>query len=74
MAGAIPIGIDIKDDLLMDLKNIEKKITKKTKVIIPVHWGGASPDMFRILKLAKKYKIKIVEDACMGIGGKIKGK
>ena len=41
---------------------------------MPVHWGGASPDMFSIIKLAKKYKIHVVEDACMGIGAKINGK
>ena len=38
-------------------KEIERKITKKTKVILPVHWGGASPDMYEIVKIAKKYKI-----------------
>jgi aminotransferase EvaB len=71
---ATPIFVDCDSRYQINIEQIEKKITKKTKVIIPVHWGGASPDMFRILKLAKKYKIKIVEDACMGIGGKIKGK
>jgi len=72
--GAKPILIDCDERYQIDIKQIEKKITKKTKVILPVHWGGASPDMFKIIKLAKKYKIKIVEDACMGIGAKIKGK
>ena len=41
---------------------------------MPVHWGGASPDMFSIMKLAEKYKIHVVEDACMGIGAKINGR
>ena len=39
-----------------------------------MHWGGASPDMFKIKKLAKKYKIHVVEDACMSIGASIKNK
>ena len=39
---------------------------------MPVHWGGASPDMKKIMKIAKKFNLKVVEDACMGIGGKIK--
>jgi len=39
-----------------------------------VHWGGASPEMDQIIKLAKKFKIHIVEDACMGIGAKINRK
>ena len=72
--GAKPILVDCDSRYQIDIKQIEKKINKKTKIIMPVHWGGASPDMFKLVKLAKKYKIKIVEDACMGIGAKIKGK
>ena len=41
---------------------------------MPVHWGGASPDMFEIMKIAKKYNLKVVEDACMGIGASLKSK
>ena len=40
----------------------QNKITKKTKAILPVHWGGASPDMKKICNIAKKYKIKTIED------------
>ena len=43
-------------------------------MIIPVHWGGASPNMYEIMNLAKKKKLYVVEDACMGIGAKIHGK
>ena len=64
--------IDCDDRYQINIDKIEEKINRKTKAIIPVHWGGASPEMDKILRLAKKYKIKIVEDACMGIGGKIK--
>ncbi len=72
--GAKPILVDCDDRYQIDIKQIEKKINKNTKVIMPVHWGGASPDMFSIMKLAKKYKIYVVEDACMGIGAKINGR
>ncbi len=72
--GAKPILVDCDDRYQISLKEIKKRINKKTKAIIPVHWGGASPDMFSISKLAKKHKIYIVEDACMGIGASIKGK
>ena len=41
---------------------------------MPVHWGGASPDMFEIMKIAKSNNLKVVEDACMGIGASLKGK
>lgn len=69
--GAKPILVDCDDRYQINPKEIKKKITSKTKVIIPVHWGGASPDMGEILKIAKKNKIFVVEDACMGIGAKI---
>ena len=72
--GAKPILVDCDDRYQINIKDMEKKINKKTKVIMPVHWAGASPDMFSIMKIANKHKIHVVEDACMGIGAKIKGK
>jgi len=72
--GAIPIFVDCDDRYQIDISQIEKKITKKTKAIVPVHWGGASPDMPLLMKISKKHKIKVIEDACMGIGAKINGK
>jgi aminotransferase EvaB len=69
--GAIPVFCDCDDRYQILISDIEKKITKKTKAIIPVHWAGASPDMFKIMKIARKYNLKVIEDACMGIGGKI---
>lgn len=55
-------------------KEIEKRITKKTKAIIPVHLYGQSADMDPIIKLAKKHKLIILEDACQGHGAKYKNK
>ncbi|WP_428079413.1 DegT/DnrJ/EryC1/StrS family aminotransferase [Candidatus Pelagibacter sp.] len=72
--GAIPVFVDCDDRYQIDINLIEEKINTKTKAILPVHWGGASPDMYKIKKLAKKFKLKILEDACMGIGAKIKNK
>ena len=72
--GAKPILVDCDERYQINIQQIKKKITKKTKAIMPVHWGGSSPDMFKIIKLAKKHQIHVIEDACMGIGGKIKGK
>mgnify|MGYP001241011924 CR=1 FL=1 len=73
-AGAKPVFVDCDSRFQIDESKIEKAITKKTKAIIPVHWGGASPNMKKIVKIAKNYKIEIVEDACMGIGAKLDGK
>ncbi|OUX36481.1 MAG: hypothetical protein CBE33_05680 [Candidatus Pelagibacter sp. TMED273] len=72
--GAKPVFVDADDRFQIKYDEILKKINKKTKVILPVHWGGASPKMDKIIKIAKKNKIHIVEDACMGIGAKIKNK
>ena len=72
--GAIPIFVDIRDDFNIDPNLIEKKITKKTKAIMVVHLNGRSCEMKPILKLAKKYKLKIIEDAAQGFGAKYNGK
>ena len=66
-AGAKPIFVDVKDDLNIDEDKIEKKITKKTKAIVPVHWSGRICNMKKILKFAKKYNLHVVEDACHAI-------
>ena len=72
--GAKPVFIDSDERYQININEIEKAITKKTKVILPVHWGGASPDMARLMKIARKNNLKVVEDACMSIGAKIKNK
>ena len=72
--GAKPVFIDTDNRYQIDCNKIEKKITKKTKAIMPVHWGGASPTMSKVMKIAKKYNIHVVEDACMGIGSRINKK
>ena len=53
-AGAKPVFVDIKDDLNIDENKIEKKITKKTKAIVPVHWSGRLCNMKKIISIAKK--------------------
>ena len=73
-AGAKPVFVDVNDDYNIDPSKIEKKITKKTKAIMPVHWGGKICEMNKILKISKKYKIPVVEDSCHGILAKYKNK
>ncbi len=65
--GAKPVFVDIKEDLNIDENKIEKKITKKTKAIVPVHWSGRICDMKSIIKIAKKHDLHVVEDACHAI-------
>tara|TARA_Y200000002_G_C22622753_1_gene638928 strand:+ start:78 stop:1220 length:1143 start_codon:yes stop_codon:yes gene_type:complete len=52
------------------IKDLKKKITKKTKAIVCVHYGGIPCDMDEIKKIAKKNKIKVIEDAAQALGGK----
>ena len=72
--GAKPVFVDSDERYQISVDKIEKLITKKTKIILPVHWGGASPDMTKIINIAKSNNLKVIEDACMGIGAKIKNK
>ena len=69
--GAKPILVDInKDTWLMDLQEIKKKITKRTKAIILVHLYGFTYNYKDILFLKKKYKLKVIEDCAEAIGSK----
>lgn len=73
--GATPVFTDIEADTwCICPEDIERKITSKTKVIIPVHMYGHPADMEKINTIAKKYSIHVVEDAAPGIGSKIGGK
>ena len=71
--GARPVFVDVeKDTFNIDPSKIEEKISKKTKAIIPVHIFGQSADMDEINKIAKKYNLKVIEDACQAVGAKYK--
>lgn len=61
--GATPVFVDCGDDLCIDPALIEAKITSKTKAIMPVHIYSRTADMKAIMKIAKKYKLKVIEDA-----------
>jgi dTDP-4-amino-4,6-dideoxygalactose transaminase len=65
--GAKPIFVDCDDSFCMDLDLIEKKINKKTKAIVAVHYTGYMTDMIKLNKISKKYNLPIVEDACQSI-------
>lgn len=73
--GVKPVFVDIEETTYnMDPSKIERAITKKTKAILPVHIFGQSADMDPILQLAKKYNLKILEDACESLGSTYTGK
>lgn len=73
--GATPVFCDIKglDDLNIDPDEIESKITPRTKAIVVVHMAGFPCDMERIMNIAKRYNLKVIEDACHGPLSEYKG-
>ena len=68
--GAIPKIANVDQTLNMDVTDCEKLITSKTKVILPVHMLGVPADMTKIISLAKKYRIRVLEDNCESVGSK----
>ena len=73
--GATPVLVDVERDTWnMDVRQIESKISKNTKVIMPVHIYGHPVDMDLIMSLAKKYHLYVVEDAAESTGAEYKGK
>lgn len=74
-AGAKPVFVDIHPETyLIDVRKIEAAVTPKTKAIIPVHLYGQPADMDEIIALARKHKLKVVEDNAQAIGAEYKGK
>ncbi len=72
--GAKPVLVDIdRDTFLIDVQKVEKAITKKTKAIIPVHYAGQAVDMDALKDIAKRYNLKIIEDAAHAVGTVYKG-
>lgn len=75
LRGATCVFVDIRPDTMnIDETKIEEAITEKTKAIVPVHYAGVSCAMDEILAIAKKYNLKVVEDAAQGVNAFYKGK
>ena len=72
--GAKPVFVDVLSDQNIDPKKIQNAITKKTKVIMPVHLSGRMSQMDKIMSIAKKNNIAVVEDAAQSVGSKYKNK
>lgn len=73
--GATPVYCDINANTYnIDTKKIEELITPKTRAILPVHIFGQCCDMDKIMSIARKHKLKVIEDACQSIGARYKGR
>jgi len=73
-AGAIPVIADVDDTLTLDPEDTERKITKHTKCIIPVHIQGFPSNMDALCRIAEKHGLMILEDACQADGASYRGK
>lgn len=73
-AKAIPVLAEVDESLNIDPEDISKKITKRTKAIMPVHMLGNPCDMDKIMEIAKEHKLNVIEDCCQAAGASYKGK
>lgn len=71
--GAEPVLIDARQDEQMDVRQLEGAITSRTKAIIPVHYTGGMCDMRKIMRIAEKNNLAVVEDFCQALGAKQNG-
>lgn len=75
LRGATPVFVDIRPDTLnLDEQKIEAAITQRTKVIVPVHYGGVACEMDVIMDIAERYNLLVVEDAAQGVMSTYKGR
>jgi len=73
-AGATPVLIDIRDDHCMDVTQIEKAITSRTKAITPVQVNGHLCEMDTVMEVAEKHSLIVIEDSAQALGGSYKGR
>jgi dTDP-4-amino-4,6-dideoxygalactose transaminase len=75
LRGGVPVFVDIREDTLnLDERLIEAAITTRTRAIVPVHYAGIACEMDMIMAIAKKYGLKVVEDAAQGVMASYKGR
>lgn len=72
--GAKPVITEVDNTLNMDPADLEKKITKKTRAIIPVHMAGVAAEMDEIMSVARKHNIQVLEDSAQAFGAAYKGR
>ena len=75
LRGGVPVFVDIRPDTLnLDETKLERALTRKTRAIVAMHYGGVSCEMDTILAFAKKHRLFVIEDAAQGIGCAYKGR
>jgi len=71
---AVPIIAEVDDSLTIDPNDIERKITPRTRAVMPVHMRGSACDMDRVMAVARRHKLAVIEDNAQACGGTYKGK
>ncbi len=74
VCNAVPVIADVDDTLTLDPKDLERRITKRTRAIAVVHMRGAPAQMDEILRIARKHKLAVVEDVAQSCGGSYRGR
>lgn len=74
MLGAIPVLVDIDDTLTLDIEEVKKSISNKTKAIMPVHMCGSMANLQALKTICQDHNLVLIEDACQAIGGTYQGK
>lgn len=72
--GAIPIIAEIDETLMIDPADVERKISRYTRAIIPVHMIGRACNMSAVMRIGRRRKLHVVEDACQAVGGSYRGR
>jgi len=72
--GAIPVVAEVDESLTLDPEDVERKITPRTKAVMPVHTAGVAADMDRLLAVARKHGVKVVEDCAQSCGATYRGR
>ena len=72
-SGATPVLVDVGDDGLMDIAEVERAVTSRTKVVIAVHLDGHPCDMQKLMTFALRHDLVVIEDVAQALGGKFDG-
>jgi dTDP-4-amino-4,6-dideoxygalactose transaminase len=72
--GAKPVLVDVGKDFNIDCDKIEEAVTPRTRGLMPVHLNGYMADMVRVMEVAAKHNLVVVEDACQSLGAQVRGK
>lgn len=72
--GATPVLVDVGKDFNIDCDRIEEALTEKTRALLPVHLNGYMADMERVMGIARKHDLVVIEDACQSLGSSLDGR